>query len=189
MKQKIFYTLLICFNLSFAQERFESKTFGFSVDIPEEWSLNDYETDVHGNVKLSEAEKQNLFKDGYHVYLGYLYKTSYTGLNPKIQFNIALKHEKSFEDFKKAVIESAKRINYLDNLKFTVHPTEITVAGIKSIYFSMTYTVPESNKTIRSTTYAIPYNKYMYNINFLDIPSDEDCSELFEKLIQTIKIE
>ncbi|WP_417367840.1 hypothetical protein [Flavobacterium beibuense] len=189
MKHKIlFYTLLFYVSFSFAQERFESKTFGFSIDIPQGWKLNEYEADVPGNVKLSETEKQNLFKEGYHVYLGYLYKGSFTGLNPKIQFNIALKHEENFDDFKKAVIASAKRINYLDNLKFTVQPTEITVAGIKSMYFAMTYTVEGSNKTIRSISYAIPFKNYMYQINFLDIPSDNDLLTLYSELIKTVKI-
>ena len=70
-------------------------------------------------------------------------------------------------------------------------PTEITISEIKSVYFIGSYSMKSQNGdsiNIRSRTYAIPYKNYLFQVNFIDGPTNEDCSKEFDNLIKTIKI-
>lgn len=191
MKHKIlFYTLLFYVSFSFSQERFESKTFGFSIDIPEGWGIDngDDETIVPPDTILSEAEKDDLFKDGYLVYLVNSIKP-HNRIYPHMTFSMVLNIIDDFEIFKKEVTSGLKKVDYYNNLKILVEPTEIIINNNKYLYLIMTYTKENSDQVIRNTVYLTRYKKYVYQLEFLDIPSEDDYSKLYSELIKTVKIE
>ena len=191
---RLIYSIVFCmiFIASSAQQTYHNKAFGISINIPAGW-MEGTPKGVDSNLQLSKKERTALLEKEGSVYLVNFFKlfvTGSDGLIPKIQINTVIKPEKTFADFKKEAIASADKLKKnLSDFEYIQRPEEITISGIKSIYFIIQYTMVINGKemNIRNHTYAIPYQNYLFHISLVDGPS-EDCTALFENLIKTIKV-
>lgn len=200
MKQ-IIYSLIIClFSLqgAFGQEKFENKQYGFSMTEPENWIEADNKELLKNldKFELTEKELTKFINDHKgSVLLTSFYKynpKTHAGLIPTIQVNVRVNPTRNFSDFTNVMTQSANSFKqYFEDFSFEVEPKAIEISGIKSIYFVGKFSMQTQNggiMKVRSRTYAIPYGSYLFQLNFTDGQEKEDSSELFDKLIQSIKI-
>lgn len=193
MKQLYFIFLLCIGPIATAQTLYKNVSFNFEVQIPSGWSKESI-GDSKGGKKLTEAERTRKLKDEKSVYLVSYSKRSILSMlrvpGPKIQINAVYKPQNDFNSFKKEAIRSAEQLKeHLDNFEFVSEPTEITVGGIKGIWFVTQYTMPIDGKNIaiRCRTYGIPYKDYLLHISMVDMPK-QDCSEEFDSIISSLVI-
>lgn len=190
---------LLLTSLLFGQEQFKNKAFNFTMDKPTDWiegktnqilkNLNKYEIDDALDKEFKKTRDNT-------IPLAIFYKydpKKYAGLIPTIQVNIRPYLFEDFGSFFKTLTEQAYSFEELfEGFSFEVEPTEVEISGIKSFYFVMKFDMqPQKGQKIkvRSRTYAIPYGKYFFQINFTDSQDPkEDNSTLFDKLIKTVKI-
>lgn len=191
------FTALI--NFTYSQQIFKNKEFGFQMNEPKNWikaNNNDILKNL-GKFKISDENLNKFLSDHKgSVLLTSFFKydpKTHAGLIPTIQVNIRAKANKNFESFKNTIIESAKAIKiYFPDFQYIIQPTDIEISGIKSIYFISKFTMKTQIgqlMNVRSRTYAIPYKNYFFQVNFADDETDEDCSQEFDQLLKTIKIE
>ncbi len=145
---------------------------------------------------LTEEELTKFINDHKgSVLLTSIYKYNpkiHAGLIPTIQVNVRVNSTRNFSEFTNLMTQSANSFKqYFEDFSFVAEPNVVEISGIKSIYFVGKYTMQTQNGGIikvRSRTYAIPYGSYFFQLNFTDGQDKEDNSELFDKLLQTIKI-
>lgn len=191
MKKILALLLLLTAVTALAQKKYENKAFKFSIQFPENWIENN-SNGIPADKILSEKEINEMFLKDKSIYLTYFQKFNiFSSINPKVQFNIVHKKEKSYADFKKKCIESTKELKqFLDNFEFIDKPEEIVLSNIKSIYFSMKYTMEIEGRVVkvRNKTYAIPLSQnYLLRVSMVDLEERNDCSQEFDNLIQTFK--
>lgn len=195
--------LLLCLSLSCitatAQKmRYENEAYGFSMDEPEGWiwANND---DLKQNLSKLDLDNAKLLKI-IHDHKGSLLLMSYykydpmtkPGLIPAIQVNVREMRNKDFEVFKSYIIKSANSFRDLyPDYEFIDAPKDIKINRVKSIYFSGKFTMKTQKgeeHRVRSRTYVIPHGDFYFQLTFTDGIVTEDCSKLFEELIDSIKI-
>ncbi len=198
MKQLVFIFLLFNITASYAQRRFENKTFGFSMQEPEGWMWGN-EDDLARNLEKLDIDEEKLLKiikehEGSVLILS-VYKyipQTYKGLVPAIQINVRERNNEDFGAFKSDIIRSARSFDGLyDDFEFIEDPANVKISHIKSIYFSTKFTMRTENgqtHRVRSRIYVIPWKHYYFQINMTDDLMGEDCSMEFLRLIKTIKI-
>jgi len=197
MTKKILLFLIgFSINIASAQKIFENKQYGFSIEEPHNWVIatND---EVVKNLKkevednLSEFLKSN--KASISVVNFYKYKTNeHPGLIPTIKVLLCQNPSKYPTDFKAMISRSSKSFEKIfPDFEYIKAPSEILISNIKSVYFIAKYSMKTRNGIIkvRSRTYAVPYGKFFYQINFIDGQLEDDCSAEFDELVKTIKIE
>ena len=170
----------------------------FSMDKPMDWIVADNK-EILENLEKFELTEENFTKlihdnKGSFLLISY-YKynpETHAGLIPTIQINIRANAANNFDEFKNAMIQSTNSFkNYFEDFEFTVSPSVIEISGIKSIYFIGNFSMQIQNGEtikVRSRTYAIPNGDYFFQVNFTDGQDSEDCSKLFDELIETVKI-
>ncbi|KAF2509734.1 hypothetical protein E0W72_09470 [Flavobacterium arcticum] len=198
MKQLILTFLLLNIVTSFAQRRFENKTFGFSMQEPMGWIWGN-EDDLARNLDKLDIDEEKLLKiikehEGSVLILSvYKYNPqTHKGLVPAIQINVRERNNDDFGAFKSDIIRSARSFDGLyDDFEFIEEPKNIKISHIKSIYFVTKFTMHTENgqtHRVRSRIYVIPWKHYYFQINMTDDLMGEDCSKEFLRLIKTIKI-
>ncbi len=197
MKRKILLlTIVFTINFAFAQKRYENKQLGFSIEEPNKW-IEASNEEVMENLekqvsyeKLSELLKNN--KGSISVANFYKYKTNeHPGLIPTIKVLMRQNVTTNFTDFKSMISQSSKSFEKMfPDLEFIQEPNEILIDGIKSVYFIVKYSMKTQSGTmkIKSRIYAVPHGKFLYQINFIDGQTEDDCTAEFDKLVKTIKI-
>lgn len=198
MKKTLLVYLLLISNLIFSQERFENRTFGFSMDTPESWVMGDNNV-LAKNLDLLEIDDEKLQKiieqhEG-SVLLLSLYKynpLTYKGLIPAIQINVREKNNDDFDKFLADITRSAKQFEDLyEDFDFIEKPKKVKVAKTKSVCFTIKFTMKTQNgekHRVRSTIYVIPWKHYYFQINFTDDLLGEDLSKMYTKLVKSIRI-
>lgn len=147
-------------------------------------------------IDLSEEEMEKMFatRKGQIVLTAFIKYDPKTrpGLIPKIQINVRQKGVVDFQVFKAAMTQSAKSLkNYFDDFEFIQEPDEVEISGIKSVGFVGKFTMKTNDGQVlkaRTRVYAIPFKNYFFQVNFTDGQVDEDCTEIFDELLKTIKI-
>ncbi|OIQ16898.1 MAG: hypothetical protein BM557_09105 [Flavobacterium sp. MedPE-SWcel] len=198
MKQLLSFFLLLSITTSFAQKRFENKTFGFTIEEPLGWIWGNND-DLARNLEKLDIDEEKLVKiikehEG-SVLLLSLYKydpQTYEGLVPAIQVNVRERNNEDFHEFKSNIIRSARSFHGLyDDFEFMEEPKDIKISHIKSIYFVTKFTMRAENGLtyrVRSRIYVIPWKHYYFQINMTDDLMGEDCSREFLHLVKSIKI-
>ena len=201
MKKLIF--LVVILNLFLittgsAQEIFKEEKYGFSIEKPSDW-IEAANMDLLDNLSKFELDDEKLAKfvkdHNGSVLLTSFYKYNpkiHAGLIPTIQVNVRLNGTRNFEEFKNLITQSANSFKqYFDDFKFESEPEVIEIDGVKSVYFVGSFSM-ETQKgevmKVRSRTYAIPHGKYFFQLNFTDGKEKENNAELFDRLIQTVRI-
>ncbi|MFL9835923.1 hypothetical protein ABS768_00340 [Flavobacterium sp. ST-75] len=194
--KKIFTASLIflCLSSAFAQKIYHNKGFGITIEIPQTW-WEDNRNGFPAEIELSKSERKKILDDSNSVFLTLFYdrETIKEGGNyiPKMQFNVASNYEKDFKVLLKATENNVKiQKKFQPDFKLVKKPKEVKIAGIKSIGYVATYSMMVNGKTttIRSFTYVIPYNNYVFHLNFTDEINGKDRSKEFEAAVKTIKI-
>lgn len=114
------------------------------------------------------------------------------GLIPTINVNVIANQSKSAFEFKSKMINNIKYLKEVfPDFEVIKQPQEIIISGVRGIYFIGKYSMKTQEGLpifIKSRIYAIPYKSYFFQINFIDGQVDEDCTEEFNRLVNTIKI-
>jgi len=167
-----------------------------NIDKPE-WWFDKTDLSVINNIKkynFSEDKVDEIIKNHnwtipISIYMKYE-PENFVWLIPTIQVNLRKNPNKDFESFKKSISGSSKQFEKLfEDFKIIEDFQEIEIAWIKSVYFKSSFDLLHQNwkkYNIISWWYAITKWKYFYQINFSDI-NWGDNSEIFEKLIKTVK--
>lgn len=194
MRKILALILLLITGTAFAQKKYENKTFGFYIEVPQTW-WEDNRNGFPRDAQLSDVEKAKILADSRSVFLTLFYdrETIKEGGNytPKMQFNVAGNYEKGYDVLLKSTIANAEKLKtFQPDFKMVKAPGEITVSGIKSVYYIATYSmmVNGKNTIIRTHTYIIPYKNYIFHLNFTDEQGGTDRSKEFEEAIKSIKI-
>ncbi len=199
MKKLLLISLsMFCLTAAAQKNRYENESYGFSMDEPEGWIWANNEDLKQNLSKLDLDDKKllTIIKDHKgSLLLMSFYKydpMTYSGLIPALQVNVREKRNKDFEVFKSHVVKSANGFKDLyTDYQFIDTPKEIKVNNIKSIYFSGKFTMKTQKGEqyrVRSKTYVIPYKEFYFQITLTDGVLTEDCTALFEELIESIKI-
>jgi hypothetical protein len=183
-------------NKSSEFEQIKAKN-GFYIKQPENW-FSATEFDIIENVDrfdMSKKQINDLIKSNRGSVLILAYTkydpAEYVGLIPTVQVNLRPNPRNSFEKFKMDIVESAEQLKtQFTNYVITEKLTEIEIDKIKSLYFKSEFelTIGEEVSKVKSWNYVIPVNDFFYQINFSDGFNNEDCSDLFEELITTVKV-
>lgn len=198
MKNFILLVSILTINLAFSQKRFESK-YGFSIEEPHNWQIANNE-DILKNLDkydlTDDAINELLKKNKGSVLLTSFYKyetNKHAGLIPTLKINMRETTTKDFATFKSVVGQISEGFTTVfPDFTYIQEPTEIEISGIKSVYFSGKYSMKLQNGAvikIKSRTYSIPYGDYFFQVNFIDGQIKDDCTEEFDSLVKTIKIE
>lgn len=193
MKQLYLIALLSIGSVVTAQTLYKNLTYDFSVEIPSGWSKESV-GNSKAQKKLTEAERTKKLQHEKSVYLVSYSKRSVLSLlrvpEPKIQINAVYKPQNDFAAFKKEAVRSAGLLKeHLDNFEFVSEPAELTISGIKGIWFAAQYTmrIDGKNIAVRCRTYGIPYKDYVLHISMVDMPR-QDCSEEFDSIIRSLAV-
>lgn len=189
---------LFCISLLAQTRRYENAEYGFSMDEPDGWlwANNDDLKQNLGKLDLDNTKLLKIIQDHKgSLLLMSFYKydpMTKAGLIPAVQVNVREMRNKDFEVFKSYIVKSANGLKnlYLD-YEFIDEPKEVKVNRIKSIYFSGKFTMKtQMGETyrVRSRTYVIPHGDFYFQIVLTDGVVTEDCTKLFEELIESIKI-
>ncbi|WP_310556023.1 hypothetical protein [Flavobacterium sp.] len=200
MKKRLIIIIVfigLCFSVN-AQKKFENKQYGFAIQEPKNWieasnevlkkNLVKFEVSDENLAKLIENSKGSILLTSFYKYDP---KTT-AGLIPTIQINVRNKPVDDFEYFKSLIIQSSKGfVKVFEDFEFIEEAKEIEISGINSVYFIGKFTMKGKDgqeMKVRSRTYAIPFKKYFFQVNFTDGQTGEDCTLEFDELIKTIKI-
>lgn len=189
---------LFCVSLFAQTKRYENTEYGFSMDEPDNWIWANNE-DLKQNLGKLDLDNAKLLKIIQDHKGSLLLLSSYkydpmakAGLIPAIQVNVREKRNKDFEVFKSYIVKSAQNLKSLySDYEFIDEPQDVKVNRVKSIYFSGKFSMKtQMGETyrVRSRTYVIPHGDFYFQIVMTDGVVTEDCSKLFEELIESIKI-
>lgn len=198
MKKILLLFFILSLNVTHGQNKFENKQYGFSMLEPTNW-IETTNKELLENLKKIEMNKDNLSQlitnNKGSLLLTSFYKydpRSHAGIIPTIQVNVRNNKTANFEQFKNSVIQGSKGLkSYFSDFGFIKEPTEISISGIKSMYFITKFSMKSKrgeDMKVRSRTYAIPYKDYFFQVNFTDAQNGEDCTEEFDILAKSIKI-
>ena len=194
MKKILAFLLVLTAGTAFAQKKYENKAFGLYIEVPQTW-WEDNRNGIPANAQFTELEKAKILADSRSVFLTLFYdrETIKDGGNytPKMQFNVAGNYEKGYSALLKATKANTEKLKaFQPDFKFVKEPGEITISGIKSVYYIATYSmlVNGINTIIRTHTYIVPYKNYIFHLNFTDEVGGKDRSKEFEEAIKSIKV-
>ena len=180
------------------QLTYENEEYGFSMQSPPGWIVSGEQEIVKNldRIEMSTAERLKILKDrNGSILLSQFQKyeqNQHNGLIPTIQINVRENPAPYFSRFNRMIVQSADGFKRrFKDFKFEEGPDTILISGIKSVYFVASYTM-ETKKGkkmyVRSSTYAIPKGPYFFQVNFTDGRKKEDCSAIFEELVNSIVI-
>ena len=181
----------------FSQNKQFIKALGFQMEQPEGW-IEMSEVEARENIskmRLEDPEfKKYILEQKGMLQLATLMKYNpkkHAGLIPAIKVHFNINPFDDFDKFVEAMENSMKEFEkVLENYKYAVEPTIVILNGQKVFYFVAEFDMTFKNKgvwKVRSKTYIVPYGGYYYQINFTGGQEEEQCTEIFEEAIKTIK--
>lgn len=185
----------------FAQNKFENKQVGISFFVPSTWNkiqdkqlYHEFEGLEMNEENLAEFIKKNNGKVQLVSYNKYNRGSSVkTKINPTIFVSVKLNNTENSKDFYEKIVENSEKNKcYFSNVDYSIEPTEIEISGMKAIYYVGDYTIPRNKRkelVFERRNYIIPSGKYYVEIEFTDGTNDETNSAIFDKIIQSIKID
>jgi hypothetical protein len=176
----------------YAQELVKSP-LGFAMEKPPGWiSTNDEKmAESLKNIELSDDVLDKLLKsrnNSLQVLAFQKYRAEEReGPIPTIQVRMRPNPIPDFDTFMAAFLRSIDPSKMpFQNYKILAKETYM-VSGLKAVKVFSTYSIGSDNT--RALTYVVPVRKQYFQITFIDMPPGEDCSTLFDNLVNTIKIE
>jgi hypothetical protein len=190
--------LIGSFSLLFGQEFYESKQFGIKISTPKGWILATDE-DLENNLKKIDFNGEQLkkvleSKKGVMTLCSYYkYKTdSVAGLIPTVKITIRNNPTTDFSDFKEMMTNSVDRMKTVfQHFEMIDSFKEIKLSAFNSLFCSFRYSVSLANgdtMKVRSKYYMIPKDKYFISISLMDNETNEDCSNVFDPMINSLAL-
>lgn len=152
---------------------------------------------IRNNIDRHNVESAKQFLKESHdsskvIYAYKKYKTEkLKSLNPAIKIEIRNNSHQTNSDFFESIKSELYSWNkYFNDFKVIEEPTIIEIDNMKAMIFSITYNYKD-NDTIwqaRSKAIAIPNGNKSYQLFFNDGMND-DCSQVFNDLISSIRFE
>lgn len=183
-----------------AQDDSRIEAYGFSMVKPKDWlenkdisvlkNLNRFDLKDDELKTLIESHENSLTLASYYKY----HPSTRAGLIPTVNILLRPNPNRDFESFFRAIAASAASMKSVFNdFVFLEEPRMLELDGQRTIYFVCTFTMKATDgKPIkaRSRNYAIPVGMTFYQLSFIDDSrnKDEDCTELFDVLQNSIRI-
>ena len=175
----------------------KTKIDGFDIPKPKNW-IDQSELSLKDNLSkydLSDEEISELLKNNKESVPVVIYTkydpSKFSGPIPTIQVLLRPNNSKNINSFKKMMQLSLDQIaDAFSNFQILSPLEIIEIDGFEALKFISQFDMPFSETesyTIRSWSYAIPFGKHFYQINFSDTES-EDSEEIYSKLINEIKL-
>jgi hypothetical protein len=196
-KYLILLVTILSFSRGFCQDRFEVKTIGFSINVPENWipmendailkNLNQYD---FTEKQIAELLKSNNSAVDLATYTKYDPK-KHRGIIPTIKIRTHTNQTDNINDFKTVIEKSTENVKKaLTNFRYINHPTITEIAKQKAVQFSAQFTLKNGSVDyeIISKTYYIPKKGYFISLNFIEEVGKEDNQLLFDELIKSIQL-
>ncbi|MBN8789038.1 MAG: hypothetical protein J0I84_18295 [Terrimonas sp.] len=184
-------------NLCFAQNIYKNQSLGFDIKQPENWIVaKDGQTleNLKEQIKLDSKTLDKLIENNkgtIQIVSFYKYPIESThGIIPTIKVNLRKNSTKSFEEFKRSIVESYSSIKQIfPDFKFLTDPTKAKISGLDCVKATSSYTLKAhtGEEKVTITVYAVPVKDKFYQITFMD-SENEDNTELYNKLAETILI-
>ena len=192
--------LLLCVPLFGFGQDFQKVNHPYNIDLkaPDGWySLDTREYDRIENAKQffdkEEMDKMIAMSQGKQSLLTFM-KYNYDsliGVSPTISVLLNINKTDNYESFHDYIYESIKSIqDAIPNLEIINPLQEIYVSGIRSFDFIITYDLPfgDSVYKTRVRILSVPIKDYLYQINFIDFLEHDDCSLIYNNVIESIII-
>ena len=193
-RQSIF--VLICSIACSLPAQSQSSDFaGFTLELPDGW-YDASQLDIQENLtrydigddEIAELMKTHRGSIPVHIYLKHD-PSQHAGIIPTIQVLIRPNNARNLEEFTQMMERSLDQMDeVMTNLTINQNLATVTVGNHEGVYLITEFDMSYAGETqrVRSWTYAIPFSKYFFQINFSDIPSD-DCSELYKGVLEKIR--
>jgi hypothetical protein len=180
-----------------AQERFEVKQIGFSMDAPVNW-LEVENKEVLQNLEnfdFTEEERKKMLSSNnsanelvtYYKY----HPSKFNGIIPTIKIRTRNVNSKTIAEFLKVIEASNNEASKtLKNFEYQSQPEVITISGKEVVSFSVKFVLSHNGKesSVVSKSYYVLKNGYYISINFIEELNKEKNDFFFNELLDSIRL-
>jgi hypothetical protein len=180
-----------------AQERFEVKQIGFSMDAPVNW-LEVENKEVLQNLEnfdFTEEERKKMLSSNnsanelvtYYKY----HPSKFNGIIPTIKIRTRNVNSKTIAEFLKVIEASNNEASKtLKNFEYQSKPEVITISGKEVVSFSVKFLLSHNGKesSVVSKSYYVLKNGYYISINFIEELNKEKNDFFFDELLDSIRL-
>lgn len=198
---RIIYLILILtfiYTVSDGQDLYENSQIGIKIEKPRNWILATDEL-LESNLKKFEFNDEQLIKilnsnkGVLTLCTYYKYKTgTVSGLIPTVKITVRNNPTTTFSDFKQMLIASTERVKtVVQNFEFIDSYKDVKISSYPSLFYSCRYSfglVSGEIMKVRNRYFMIPKGKYFISINFIDNETNEDNTEIYNHLIQSLQL-
>ncbi len=188
---------VFAFSVVSAQERFEDKDVGFSMERPANWQaaqpgevLANARTKLVMNPRvLNQLLEENKGVVEVVTFLKYPI-SSRNGVIPTIKVNLRNIPEMPTYRFKESIVDSFRSLkSTFPDFTFVKEPEAVEVDGFYTVYAVCSYTLKtlKGNEKVNVWVYALKRKHNFVQVTFMD-GEKEDNSEMFERLAKTIRL-
>ena len=197
MRKLLLFYFFINPILQQAQERFEVKQIGFSMDAPVNW-LEVENKEVLQNLEnfdFTEEERNKLLSSNNsanEIVTYYKYHPSkFNGIIPTVKIRTRNVNSKTLTEFIKLIENSNVQVSKtLKNFEYQKKPEIIILSGKQIISFTIKFTLSHDGKEcpIVSYSYYVLKNGYYISINFIEDYTTENNFEFFQSILNSIQL-
>jgi hypothetical protein len=200
---KMFLIILLILPLELSSQDFEklrSDEFGFSIDKPATWLLWEKQEIQNSFTKFdfTKKEKGEILANNNRSVLVFSFARSKSlkkgeTMIPLVQIYLLPQYDATFDDFEKSFVRSIdesvrplfKEFEYLEK------PSRIKLDGKPAVsMLTKTKLLHNGIEVIsKSRVIAVPKGSFFFQISLIDGYHDDDCQELYLKIIDSIKID
>lgn len=201
LQRQLLFLLLFLFiscSKALGQKYFESKQFGLKILKPANWikadnkdvenSINHIKFDDEQLIKVLNSKKGILTLGAYFKYD----INSVSGFIPTVKIIVRNNPAKTDAEFKQMQIEGTNRVKtVVQNFEYIQDFTDLKLSEYNSLFYSCRYSFSLSNgesMNVRTRYYMIPKGEYYISISFMDNETDENNSELFDQLLNSLEL-
>ncbi|MDP2160538.1 MAG: hypothetical protein Q8K02_08665 [Flavobacterium sp.] len=180
-----------------AQEKFEVKEVGFSMNVPFEWIevKNNEVLNNLDNFDFTKEQKSKLLtssNSANELVTYYKYHPSkFNGIIPTVKVRTRSVNSKSIDEFLKVIeLSNNEASKTLKNFKYQKEPELITVSGKQVVSFSVKFELSHNGKesNVVSSSYYVLKNGYFISINFIEELNKENNEIFFKELLSSIEL-
>ncbi|UMY64910.1 MULTISPECIES: hypothetical protein [unclassified Flavobacterium] len=188
---------VLAFSIANAQDRFEDKEVGFSMERPANWEMGkpgEALANARSKLAMNPLELEKLVEANKGVvevvtFLKYPI-ASRNGIIPTIKVNLRNMPEMPTYRFKESIADSFRTLkSTFPDFAFIKEPEAIEVDGFYTVYAVCSYTMKTQRwkEKVKVWVYALQRKHNFVQVTFMD-GEKEDNSETFERLVKTIRL-
>jgi len=199
---KIFFLILFILPFELSAQDFEalsSNEFGFSIDKPKKWVLWEKQEIQNSFTKFdfTKKEKGEILANNNRSVLVFSFARSKSlkkgeTMIPLVQVYLMPNGDTTFDGFEKSFVQSVDKAvrPYFKEFEYLEKPNRIELDGKSAITMLNKTKLLHNGKEVvsRSRVIAVPKGSYFFQISLTDGYQNDDCQELYSKIIDSIKI-